>query len=43
MKVDNLIIDNSIRSIEGMNEMVADLKVALEQRLNLKTNPKDEE
>lgn len=42
MKVDNLIIDNSIRSIEGMNEMVADLKVALEQRLNLKTYPKDE-
>ena len=42
MKVDNLVIDNSIRSIEGMNEMTADVKAALEQRINLKNYSKDE-
>ena len=31
MTVDNLVINNAIKSFEGMNEMTADLKAALEQ------------
>ena len=29
MKVDNLVINNTIKSFEGMNEMTADVKQAL--------------
>lgn len=42
MTVDNLVINNSITSIEGMSEMLSDLKNALEQRVNLKTYPSGE-
>ena len=42
MTVDNLIIDNAITSIKDMNEMTADLKLSLEQRINLHSYPKDE-
>ena len=41
MKVDNLIINNTIKSFEGMNEMTADVKQALEQRINLREYPGD--
>ena len=35
MTVDNLVIDNSIKSIDNINEVMADIKSALEQRINL--------
>ena len=41
MTVDNLVINNTIKSFEGMNEMTADVKAALEQRMNLKEYPND--
>ena len=41
MKVDNLVINNTIKSFEGMNEMTADVKQALEQRINLREYPGD--
>ena len=41
MTVDNLVINNSIRSFERMNEMTADVKAALEQRINLHEYPND--
>lgn len=42
MRVDNLVIDNSITSIKDINEMTADLKAALEQRINLQTYTNEE-
>lgn len=41
MTVDNLVIDNSIKSIEGINEQLVDLKTAIEQRINLHQYPSD--
>ena len=41
MTVDNLVIDNSIKSIEGINEQLIDLKSAIEQRINLRQYPSD--
>jgi energy-coupling factor transporter ATP-binding protein EcfA2 len=41
MTVDNLVINNSIRSFEKMNEMTADVKSTLEQRINLHEYPND--
>lgn len=35
MTVENLIIDNSIKSVEGINDMLSNIKTALEQRINL--------
>ena len=42
MTVDNLVIDNSIKSIDNINEVMADIKSALEQRINLANYPADE-
>ena len=42
MTVDNLVIDNSIKSIDNINEVMADIKSALEQRINLANYPTDE-
>jgi len=42
MTVDSIIINNSITSIEGMNDILSDLKSLLEQRVNLKTYPSGE-
>lgn len=41
MTVDNLVVNNTIKSFEGMNEMTADIKTALENRINLKEYPND--
>ena len=41
MTVDNLVVNNSICSFKGMNEMTADVKTALEQRINLREYPND--
>ncbi|MBO4451331.1 MAG: DUF87 domain-containing protein [Bacteroidaceae bacterium] len=41
MTVDNLVIDNSIKSIEGITEQLIDLKTAVEQRINLHQYPSD--
>ena len=41
MTVDNLVIDNSIKTVEGMNEALAELKNTLEQRINLQQYPED--
>lgn len=42
MTVDNLIVDNSIKAPEGMNDMIADIKMALEQRINLEEYPEND-
>lgn len=42
MTVDNLVIDNSIKAVEGMNDYIADIKAALEQRVNLEEYPDGE-
>lgn len=39
MTVDNILIDNRITSVKDMNEMIADVKTLLEQRINLKGYP----
>lgn len=41
MTVDNLVIDNTIKSIEGINDQLVDLKSAVEQRINLYHYPAD--
>ena len=41
MTVDNLVVNNAISSFKGMNDMTADVKSALEQRVNLHEYPND--
>lgn len=42
MTVDNLVINNKIVSIKDMNEVIADIKSVLEQRINLMEYPENE-
>lgn len=42
MRVDSLTIDNSIASLKDMSDIVADVKTALEQRINLQSYPTEE-
>ena len=39
MTVENLIINNSIKTVDGFNEKLLDVKQALEQRINLNEYP----
>ncbi|MCQ2305788.1 MAG: DUF87 domain-containing protein [Bacteroidales bacterium] len=41
MTVESLTVDNSIKSVENLNDMIADVKTALEQRINLDEYPDD--
>lgn len=42
MTVDNLVINNTITSIEGMNDMLLEIKTMLEKRINLDEYPESE-
>lgn len=42
MTVENLAIDNTIRPIEGINELLSEVKSALERRINLTEYPESE-
>lgn len=42
MTVENLVVNNAIKSVEGMNDMLSGLKTMLEQRINLEEYPSGE-